>query len=185
MIQLSDIHLQLLVYHVLCKLFPPESGTYQVMPLEKRCFEDLKLYLAKNSDCVRYGSIYAFPYIIVLIDFLFQDFLTVDILLQFFQFYCIEYWKKTFLNLSSVNLFRHNFSICAHFSPCVGLLMCSYAGCVWPTWKPLDIRLMFINLVFFFFSLRASMEGYLDAYNPNLSITPAGIFVNRVEVRDA
>ncbi|XP_044477036.1 uncharacterized protein LOC123204445 isoform X2 [Mangifera indica] len=73
---------QLLVYHVLCKLFPPESETYQVMPLEKRCFEDLKLYLAKNSDCVR---------------------------------------------------------------------------------------------------LRASMEGYLDAYNPNLSITPAGIFVNRVE----
>ncbi|KAJ0047909.1 hypothetical protein Pint_15756 [Pistacia integerrima] len=73
---------QLLVYHVLCKLFPPESETSQVMPLEKRCFEDLKSYLAKNSDCMR---------------------------------------------------------------------------------------------------LRASMEGYLDAYNPNLSITPAGIFVNRVE----
>ncbi|KAF9689746.1 hypothetical protein SADUNF_Sadunf01G0124300 [Salix dunnii] len=29
--------------------------------------------------------------------------------------------------------------------------------------------------------LRASMEGYLDAYNPIASGTPAGIFVNRVE----
>lgn len=28
------------------------------------------------------------------------------------------------------------------------------------------------------------MEGYLDAYNPILSITPAGIFVNHVEVRE-
>lgn len=27
------------------------------------------------------------------------------------------------------------------------------------------------------------MEGYLDAYNPQLSATPTGIFVNRVEVR--
>lgn len=27
------------------------------------------------------------------------------------------------------------------------------------------------------------MEGYLDAYNPNSSVTPAGIFINRVEVR--
>ncbi|KAB5573980.1 hypothetical protein DKX38_001174 [Salix brachista] len=32
--------------------------------------------------------------------------------------------------------------------------------------------------------LRASMEGYLDAYNPIASGTPAGIFVNRVEVED-
>ncbi|OMP10864.1 hypothetical protein COLO4_04209 [Corchorus olitorius] len=29
--------------------------------------------------------------------------------------------------------------------------------------------------------LRASMEGYLDAYNPKISVTPAGIFVSRVE----
>lgn len=28
------------------------------------------------------------------------------------------------------------------------------------------------------------MEGYLDAYNPESSVTPGGIFVNRVEVRD-
>ncbi|KAK9203377.1 hypothetical protein WN943_013631 [Citrus x changshan-huyou] len=72
---------QLLVYQVLCKLFPTlDFGTSQKMPLEKSCFEDLKSYLAKNSDCTR---------------------------------------------------------------------------------------------------LRASMSGYLDAYDPNLSITPAVIFVNR------
>ncbi|KAJ0236798.1 tRNA/rRNA methyltransferase [Hirschfeldia incana] len=29
--------------------------------------------------------------------------------------------------------------------------------------------------------LRASMEGYLDAYDPTTSATPAGVFVNRVE----
>ncbi|CAH2078761.1 unnamed protein product [Thlaspi arvense] len=29
--------------------------------------------------------------------------------------------------------------------------------------------------------LRSSMEGYLDAYNPTTSATPAGVFVNRVE----
>nr|POF01631.1 putative methyltransferase tarbp1 [Quercus suber] len=74
---------QLLVYQVLCKLFPPSgSGASQTMPLEKRCFEDLKSYLANNSDCRR---------------------------------------------------------------------------------------------------LRASMEGYLDAYDPKISVTPAGIFINRVE----
>ncbi|XP_062146057.1 uncharacterized protein LOC133854045 isoform X2 [Alnus glutinosa] len=74
---------QLLVYQVLCKLFPTsDSGASQIILLEKRCFEDLKSYLAKNSDCVR---------------------------------------------------------------------------------------------------LRASMEGYLDAYNPKISVTPAGIFINRVE----
>jgi len=27
------------------------------------------------------------------------------------------------------------------------------------------------------------MEGYLDAYDPKSSVTPAGIFINRVEVR--
>lgn len=30
--------------------------------------------------------------------------------------------------------------------------------------------------------LRASMEGFLDAYDPCTSATPAGVFVNRVEV---
>lgn len=74
---------QLLVYQVLCKKFPPlDSKASETMTLEKRCFEDLKSYLEKNSDCMR---------------------------------------------------------------------------------------------------LRASMGGYLDAYSPNSSATPAGIFVNRVE----
>ncbi|XP_039141994.1 uncharacterized protein LOC120279196 [Dioscorea cayenensis subsp. rotundata] len=45
---------QLLVYHVLCKLWPALGpGTSEVAPLEKKCFEDLKLYLAENPDCVR------------------------------------------------------------------------------------------------------------------------------------
>ncbi|XP_031391362.1 uncharacterized protein LOC116203654 isoform X2 [Punica granatum] len=74
---------QLLLYKVLCKFFPPISfGALESTTLEKKSFEDLKEYLAKNSDCAR---------------------------------------------------------------------------------------------------LRASMEGYLDAYNPYLSATPTGIFVNRVE----
>lgn len=45
---------QLLVYHVLCKLWPAfracKSG---FKPLEERCFEDLKLYLEENVDCKR------------------------------------------------------------------------------------------------------------------------------------
>lgn len=45
---------QLLVFHVLCKLWPSfracKSG---FKPLEERCFEDLKLYLAGNVDCMR------------------------------------------------------------------------------------------------------------------------------------
>ncbi|KAI4327194.1 hypothetical protein L6164_019684 [Bauhinia variegata] len=74
---------QLLVYQILHKLFPLLNSRFsESLPLEKRCFLDLKAYLEKNSDCAR---------------------------------------------------------------------------------------------------LRASMEGYLDAYNPNKSVTPAGIFVNRVE----
>ncbi|KAA8525977.1 hypothetical protein F0562_007922 [Nyssa sinensis] len=74
---------QVLVYKVLCKLLPfQNSSASGIMPLERRCFEDLKSYLAKNSDCAR---------------------------------------------------------------------------------------------------LRASMEGYLDDFNPKDSITPAGIFTNRVE----
>ncbi|KAH7852548.1 hypothetical protein Vadar_026182 [Vaccinium darrowii] len=72
---------QLLVYQVLSKLLPP-LDSYAIMPLERRCFEDLKRYLATNSDCAR---------------------------------------------------------------------------------------------------LRASMEGYLDAFNPKESVTPAGIFSSRVE----
>nr|XP_048320592.1 uncharacterized protein LOC107430356 isoform X2 [Ziziphus jujuba var. spinosa] len=74
---------QLLVYQVLFKLFPRlDVATSATKSLEKRCFEDLKAYLVKNSDCTR---------------------------------------------------------------------------------------------------LRASMEGFLDAYNPTSSVTPAGIFINRVE----
>ncbi|KAK4262528.1 hypothetical protein QN277_028078 [Acacia crassicarpa] len=74
---------QLLLYQILHKLFPLlNAGSSEVFPLEKRCFVDLKTYLAKNFDCAR---------------------------------------------------------------------------------------------------LRASMEGYLDAYNPINSATPAGIFINRVE----
>ncbi|GLT91144.1 hypothetical protein SLE2022_090460 [Rubroshorea leprosula] len=74
---------QVLVHQVLCRLFYPlDSTSSEIKHLEKRCFEDLKSYLAKNSDCVR---------------------------------------------------------------------------------------------------LRASMEGYLDAYNPNTSATPSGMFVSRVE----
>ncbi|KAL6985887.1 tRNA (guanosine(18)-2'-O)-methyltransferase [Sarracenia purpurea var. burkii] len=45
---------QLFVYQVLCKLLPPlDSSAYEIMPMEKRCFEDLKTYLAKNVDCAR------------------------------------------------------------------------------------------------------------------------------------
>ncbi|KGN55820.1 uncharacterized protein LOC101213211 isoform X2 [Cucumis sativus] len=45
---------QLLVYHVLCKFFPAmKFRPTGYMPLEKRCFEDLKSYLEKNPDCVR------------------------------------------------------------------------------------------------------------------------------------
>ncbi|KAJ0961816.1 hypothetical protein J5N97_029644 [Dioscorea zingiberensis] len=45
---------QLLVYHVLCKLWSTlEPGSSEIAPLEKKCFEDLKSYLAENPDCVR------------------------------------------------------------------------------------------------------------------------------------
>ncbi|CAJ1943228.1 unnamed protein product [Sphenostylis stenocarpa] len=75
---------QLLVYQILHKLFPLLNyGPSEILPLEKRCFVDLKTYLARNSDCAR---------------------------------------------------------------------------------------------------LRTSMEGYLDAYDPTSSVTPAGIFINRVEI---
>ncbi|KAK7386290.1 hypothetical protein VNO78_26419 [Psophocarpus tetragonolobus] len=74
---------QLLTYQILHKLFPwLNYGSSEILPLEKKCFVDLKTYLARNSDCAR---------------------------------------------------------------------------------------------------LRTSMEGYLDAYDPNSCVTPAGIFVNRVE----
>ncbi|QCD81368.1 tRNA guanine-N1--methyltransferase [Vigna unguiculata] len=76
----------LLVYQILHKLFPSLNyGPSEMAPLEKRCFADLKTYLAGNSDCAR---------------------------------------------------------------------------------------------------LRTSMEGYLDAYDPKSSVTPAGIFINRVEEDD-
>ncbi|XP_057978420.1 uncharacterized protein LOC131164899 isoform X2 [Malania oleifera] len=74
---------QLLVYQVLWKLLPAlGASASESISLEKRCFEDFKLYLAKNSDCMR---------------------------------------------------------------------------------------------------LRASMKGYLDAFDPKCSITPAGIFTSRIE----
>ncbi|CAI0417745.1 unnamed protein product [Linum tenue] len=73
---------QLLVYQVLCKFFSHLGSQSGENDLSKRCFEDIKLYLARNPDCKR---------------------------------------------------------------------------------------------------LRESMEGYLEAYNPISSSTPAGIFVNRVE----
>ncbi|XP_047325070.1 uncharacterized protein LOC124928866 [Impatiens glandulifera] len=74
---------QLLVYQIFRKLLPSlDSSTYEILPLEKKCFEDLKSYLAKSPDCTR---------------------------------------------------------------------------------------------------LRTSMEGYLDAFNPKDSVTPAGIFSNRVD----
>lgn len=47
--------LQLLVYQVFCKYFPLlDCGASANMPLEKKCFEDLKSYLARNPDCRRY-----------------------------------------------------------------------------------------------------------------------------------
>nr|XP_027085113.1 uncharacterized protein LOC113707145 isoform X2 [Coffea arabica] len=77
---------QLLVYQVLHKLLPGiDAGPSIVMPLEKRCLEDLKSYLTENPDCAR---------------------------------------------------------------------------------------------------LRASMEGYLDAFDPKSSVTPAGIFASRVEEQE-
>ncbi|KAK4747416.1 hypothetical protein SAY87_014002 [Trapa incisa] len=45
---------QLLVYKVLCKIWRPTSSeALESATLEKRCFEDLRQYLAKNSDCSR------------------------------------------------------------------------------------------------------------------------------------
>ncbi|KAI3973692.1 hypothetical protein MKX01_031112 [Papaver californicum] len=45
---------QLLVYQVLFKMVSPlESDTSESVTLERRCFENLKLYLAENTDCVR------------------------------------------------------------------------------------------------------------------------------------
>ncbi|VFQ70505.1 unnamed protein product [Cuscuta campestris] len=73
---------QLLVYKVLQTLLPTNASYTMDLPLERKCFEDLKLYLKNNLDCAR---------------------------------------------------------------------------------------------------LRASMEGYLDAFDPQKSIMPAGIFSTRVE----
>ncbi|XP_019190926.1 PREDICTED: uncharacterized protein LOC109185383 isoform X1 [Ipomoea nil] len=44
---------QLLVYKVLQKLMPRHSSCSTTLPLEIRCFEDLKLYLMDNPDCAR------------------------------------------------------------------------------------------------------------------------------------
>ncbi|RZC48081.1 hypothetical protein C5167_041028 [Papaver somniferum] len=45
---------QLLVYQVVFKMVTPlDSDTSESAPLERRCFENLKLYLAENTDCVR------------------------------------------------------------------------------------------------------------------------------------
>ncbi|CAK9173318.1 unnamed protein product [Ilex paraguariensis] len=45
---------QLLVYQILHKLLPAmDSIPSETMSLEKRCFQDLKAYLAGNSDCAR------------------------------------------------------------------------------------------------------------------------------------
>ncbi|XP_010274499.1 PREDICTED: uncharacterized protein LOC104609816 isoform X2 [Nelumbo nucifera] len=44
---------QLLVYHVLCKLVPELDSDVSEVPLEKKCFQSLKSYLMKNSDCMR------------------------------------------------------------------------------------------------------------------------------------
>ncbi|KAI3880811.1 hypothetical protein MKX03_034712 [Papaver bracteatum] len=45
---------QLLVYQVLFKMVTPlDADTSESVPLERRCFESLKLYLAENTDCVR------------------------------------------------------------------------------------------------------------------------------------
>ncbi|XP_042490760.1 uncharacterized protein LOC122070638 isoform X2 [Macadamia integrifolia] len=48
---------QLLVHQVLCKLVPTlDSNVSEVVPLEKKCFQDLKSYLVKNPDCMRLRS---------------------------------------------------------------------------------------------------------------------------------
>nr|GMD79755.1 uncharacterized protein LOC109185383 isoform X2 [Ipomoea batatas] len=47
---------QLLVYKVLQKLMPTHSSCSTTLPLEIRCFEDLKLYLTDNPDCARLRS---------------------------------------------------------------------------------------------------------------------------------
>lgn len=48
------ILLQLLVHYVLCKMWPTlVSDASKDASLEKKCFEDLKSYLAENVDCRR------------------------------------------------------------------------------------------------------------------------------------
>ncbi|KAK1286894.1 hypothetical protein QJS10_CPB20g01346 [Acorus calamus] len=45
---------QLLVYQVLCKLTPVlEFNNLEALPLEKKCFMDLRSYLMGNTECVR------------------------------------------------------------------------------------------------------------------------------------
>lgn len=65
--------LQLLLYQVLCKYFPSlDSITSENNFLEKRCFWNLKSYLEKNPDCLRYDLCIYFlnqPYLWRLADF--------------------------------------------------------------------------------------------------------------------
>lgn len=49
------IELQILLYHVLEKMFPDSNpAACSSMSLEGRCFVDLRYYLEHNSDCTRY-----------------------------------------------------------------------------------------------------------------------------------
>ncbi|CAM8877721.1 unnamed protein product [Rhodiola kirilowii] len=47
---------QLLMHHVLCKLYPSYSSSSSEAQLEKQCFRDLKMYLSNNLDCKRLRS---------------------------------------------------------------------------------------------------------------------------------
>lgn len=63
------LFLQLLVYQILHKLFPLlNDGSSEILPLEKRCLVDLKLYLARNSDCARYCFYFCSCYIYFIIN---------------------------------------------------------------------------------------------------------------------
>lgn len=51
---LSLCIMQVLVYHVLVKMLPDSNpGACSSMSLERKCFVDLRYYLAQNSDCAR------------------------------------------------------------------------------------------------------------------------------------
>lgn len=51
------VYSQILVFQVLQKLLPgSDSGAFTEMSLEKKCFVDLRSYLANNLDCARYAN---------------------------------------------------------------------------------------------------------------------------------